>query len=123
MAVAAGIALSLAPSRAQAQAAAKPQNNKERAAQQSQSWSGILVDADCKTGNVADKCEIVEATRSFGFQTSDGKYFKLDSGSNAKVKTALQASETKTGSIRASLSGTMDGDNLKVDAVEIERRR
>ena len=124
MAFAGGLALSLAPSRAQAQAPSKPQDTKtEAAAPQSQSWSGMLVDADCKTANAAEKCEITEATKNFGFQGSDGKYFKLDSGSNAKIRTALQTSETKTGSIRASLSGTMDGDIMKVDKVEIERTR
>jgi len=125
MAVAGGLALSLAPPRAQAQAPSKPQETQTeaQAQQQSQSVSGILVDADCKTGNAAEKCEITNATKNFGFQVGDGKYFKLDAGSNAKVLTALQASETKTGAIRAAVSGTVEGDTLKVNTVEIERRR
>src|SRR5262249_27539940 len=108
------------PARAQAQQPTTPQSS-QVAAQGSQNWTGTLVDADCKAAKGTDGCQITDATKSFGLQTADGKYYALDSGSNAKVQAALQTARKKTGAIKASVSGSMEGDTLKAEKVEIER--
>lgn len=89
-------------------------------AQDTQSWTGVLIDADRRAGNACDKCEITDASKAFGFQTADGKYLKLDRAGNAKVRAALDNSTTKTGLVKASLSGAMNGETLVVDAVQIQ---
>ena len=100
---------------------AKPENpGATMTAQDTQSWSGILIDADCRAADAADKCEVTETTKTFGLQTSDGKYMKLDKAGNAKVRAALDGSVTKTGLIKVSVSGSMDGEMLVVDAVQIQ---
>ncbi len=86
---------------------------------QTQVWSGDLLDAGCRLNSPSDKCEVTETTRLFGLQTADGKYFRFDGDSNGKVMTALQSGKKKTGAIKVSVNGTMSGDTLKAEAIEI----
>ena len=86
-------------------------------AQQSGMWTGTLVDTDCEASASNTKCEVAETTKAFGLYTSE--YFKLDADNNAKVRAALEVNDRKTGEIKASLSGTTDGDTLKVESVEL----
>lgn len=85
-------------------------------------WTGMLHDADCKTSTPQEKCEVTSSTRTFGVMTADGKsYAKLDSDGNTKVRTALQAQKGRaaTGAVKASVTGSIDGDMIKVDSVKI----
>jgi hypothetical protein len=85
-------------------------------------WTGTLHDADCKTSTPSAKCEITSSTLTFGFMTADGKsYAKLDSDGNTKVRTALQAQKGRaaTGAVKASITGSIDGEMLKVGSVQI----
>lgn len=78
--VALGLATGCSGLVAQAQDVAKPENEGAAvAAQDTQSWNGVLIDADCKTANASDKCEVTETTKTFGFQTAEGKCLNLDS--------------------------------------------
>jgi len=116
-----GLALGFSPLKAQSPDPANPPNSSApSAAQSNQSWTGFLMDADCRAGNATAKCEVSEATKTFGFQTADGKYWKLDEAGSAKVRTAIDGSTNKTGLIKASVSGSMDGETLVVDSVRIE---
>lgn len=85
-------------------------------------WTGTLHDADCKTSTPTAKCEITSSTLTFGFMTADGKsYAKLDSDGNTKVRTALQAQKGRaaTGAVKASVTGSIDGEMIKVGSVQI----
>lgn len=85
-------------------------------------WTGTLHDADCKTSTPTAKCEITSSTLTFGFMTADGKsYAKLDSDGNTKVLTALQAQKGRaaTGAVKASVTGSIDGEMIKVGSVQI----
>ena len=116
-----GAALLMSPMWAQEQ-----QKSPTTAAQSQESsmktWTGTLHDADCKTSTPSAKCEITSSTLTFGFMTADGKsYAKLDSDGNTKVRTALQAQKGRaaTGAVKASITGSIDGEMLKVGSVQI----
>lgn len=85
-----------------------------------QVYSGILVDADCKAADAAGKCEVGAATKMYGLQSADGRYMKVDVAGNGKVKDALDKAKTKTGSIKAVVTGKADGDTLKVASVQLD---
>lgn len=112
-----GVLLLSAPIWAQSDQTQQPQSQSQA---QAQTWTGTLGDADCKATDANAKCEITENTKSFGLTTGDGKYVKLDDKGNAKVRSALMSNPQKTGSVKASISGSMDGDTLKVDSVQIQ---
>jgi hypothetical protein len=117
--VSVGLMLCLSPLGAQSLSSNQWEAGQQVQAQQSQIWTGVLLDAGCKATTPDAKCEITGSTQVFGFQTSDGKYFKLDNDGSAKVRAALEAKGSKTGTVEASLSGKADGDVLKVESVEI----
>jgi hypothetical protein len=116
MAIALGIGLSLTPLRAQD----NPQKQTPQAEQtQPQVWAGELVDAACKMNAPNDKCEVSENTRLFGLQTENGKSYRFDGEGNTKVMEALKSSDKKTGAIKVSINGTLNGATLKVETIEI----
>ena len=84
-----------------------------------QTYTGTLVDAECNPTSPGKQCEVTENTKSFSLQISSDKILKFDDEGNAKVREAVQASR-KTGSgVKAAITGSMDGDTLKVEAVQI----
>jgi len=87
---------------------------------QTQTFAGTLVDADCKTADANGMCEITDATKHFGIMTSDGKYTKFDKDGDSKAKSVLATTAVKTGAIRASVNGKLDGDHIKVQSVQIQ---
>ncbi len=123
LAIPALAAMGLCPTAVRAQTAsptfAPPGILLELQAPQIQNWSGTLIDADCKAKTPTDKCEVSSLTRSFGLQTADGKYVTMDSDGNQKVQKALESTQEKTGAIKVSVSGTLDGTTLKVDTIQI----
>lgn len=82
-------------------------------------FTGTLIDADCRAANAAAKCEVTEATKSFGLVASDGKFVKLDDAGNIKVDAALKSSSDKPGEKKASITGEMKNDSLSVESVRI----
>jgi hypothetical protein len=84
-----------------------------------QTWTGTLVDADCKAAMPSMACAITASTNSFGLHTADRKLAKLDNDGNVKVRTALESSGKMSGKVRASVSGLADGDTINVDTVKI----
>jgi len=116
-----GAALLMSPMWAQEQ-----QKSPTTAAQSQESsiktWTGTLHDADCKTATPQGQCGVTASTLTFGFMAPDGKsYAKLDSDGNTKVRTALQAQKggAATGAVKASVTGSIDGEMIKVSSVQI----
>ena len=51
--------------------------------------------------------------------TADGKFVKFDEEGNAKALAALKAS-TKESDLKAKVTGTVDGEVVKVSSVELQ---
>ncbi|HXJ39224.1 MAG TPA: hypothetical protein VNH18_08085 [Bryobacteraceae bacterium] len=87
---------------------------------QVQTFSGTLVDTDCKgAAATALACEISATTRIFGLQVPDGMVLKLDDKGNANVRAALQNGPRQTGPVRATVRGTLADELLAVESIEI----
>ena len=92
-----------------------------------ETWTGKLIDSAChdrSQQNPGDKqksdlssCDATASTTSFAIQTSDGKVYKLDASGNAKAATAMKGSAGKNAS--ATVSGTMEGQTVKVDSISV----
>lgn len=86
------------------------------------SFTGTLMDSNCKDKDAADhtaKCAIACAKSGFGVKTADGKYLKLDEAGNAKALAALKATD-KTKDLKTTVTGTLDGDTIKTEAVSLD---
>ena len=95
-------------------------------------YSGKLMDSACYDKNaqttktdhkekeaLAARCAPPSATQDFALEVS-GKIYKLDSNGNSKAASEFQAGSLKPdndGDIHASVSGSLQGDTLKVDSV------
>jgi|SRR5690242_10805530 hypothetical protein len=102
-----------------------------------ENWNGKLIDASCydnsragstastnsgRTSSKLDKeCAPTSSTSTFAIQTSGSKVYKLDSAGNAKAAEAMQAGSLKSdkdGDVHVSISGSMQGDTVKVDSLQ-----
>lgn len=84
--------------------------------------SGTLVDVMCKDKDLAGhttKCALGCAKSGFGLVTGEGKFLKFDEAGNAKALAALKATKKESG-LKATVDGTVDGDNVQVSSIEIE---
>jgi len=80
------------------------------------------VDVMCKDKDLAGhttKCALGCAKSGFGLVTGEGKFLKFDEAGNAKALAALKATKKESG-LKASVDGTVDGDNVQVSSIEIE---
>lgn len=85
-------------------------------------WNGTVVDVMCKGKDVANhtkECALSCAKSGFGLVTSDGQFYKFDETGNAKALAALKKT-SKDKDLRATVTGTMDGDVIKVDSIQME---
>ena len=85
-------------------------------------WNGTVVDMMCKGKDLANHskdCAIKCAKSGYGLVTSDGQFYKFDESGNAKAVAALKKS-AKDKDFRATVNGTMDGDVIKVDSIQME---
>ena len=86
------------------------------------SWSGTVVDVMCKGKDVANhtkECALGCSKSGYGLVTSDGQFYKFDESGNAKAVDALKKT-SKDKDLRATVTGTMDGDVIKVDGIQME---
>ena len=84
-------------------------------------WSGQLADANCKQATPDQACAISATTTAFGIVTADGKFLKFDAEGNEKAMTALKASSASAkGEARATVSGQLVKDTIKVENLKIE---
>jgi hypothetical protein len=90
-----------------------------------ESWTGKLVDANCKAGEGAvgnpnselpASCLISASTKSFAVQTPDGKIYKLDSAGNSKAEQVVKSNPGKN---EITVTGSMNGQMLKVDSLDL----
>lgn len=91
-----------------------------------QSWNNVaLVDTMCLNKVKADpdkhprSCLLQCAGSGFGILTADGKYLKLDDEGNKKATAALKDSK-KADHIRATVTGDLDGDTIKVKSLTLD---
>jgi len=90
-------------------------------------WKGQLVDASCQDAQQLEKCQPAAATTAFAIVV-DGKMFKFDAASNAKVTQALKnradrsadpSAAPQPGVIYVKVIGAKDGDMIKAETVEV----
>ena len=70
--------------------------------------------------NLAKTCAPTASTTSFAFMNSKGIVYKLDSEGNTKAAAAFQNGSLKPdkdGDMHASVSGSLQGDSLKIDSI------
>jgi hypothetical protein len=94
-----------------------------------ESWTGKLVDAGCAADQQksATTCDPTSSTTTFALVAS-GKTFKLDDAGNAKAIEALKNRADRSTdpkappstTVTAKVTGTKDGDNLKVETIEVQ---
>jgi hypothetical protein len=99
-----------------------------------ESYSGRLVDASCyDQQKSATACDPTSSTTSFALVVS-GKPAKFDDAGNAKAIEAMKSRADRSANpnapagsasapskqIAAKVTGTKDGDNLKVEAIEVQ---
>lgn len=85
-------------------------------------WNGTVVDVMCKGKDLAShtkECALGCAKSGFGLVTSDGQFYKFDESGNSKAVAALKKT-SKDKDLKAKVTGTMDGDVIKVDSIEME---
>jgi len=85
-------------------------------------WNGTVVDVNCKGKDVAShtkECALGCSKFGYGLVTSDGTFYKFDESGNAKALAALKKT-SKDKDLRATITGTMDGDVIKVDSIQME---
>jgi hypothetical protein len=84
-------------------------------------FSGTVVDVMCKGKDLSShtrQCALDCAKSGFGLVQADGKFLKLDESGNAKTLSLLKKS-SKDKDLKMKVTGTMDGDVIKVQAVEL----
>lgn len=87
-----------------------------------ETWNGTLVDVMCKNKDLAShttKCAIGCSKSGYGLVLADGKFVKFDESGNAKALAALKAT-SKEKDLKAKITGTLDGDTVQVESVELQ---
>jgi hypothetical protein len=87
------------------------------------SFNGTLVDTMCSHKDDlaahTTKCAVGCAKGGFGIMTSSGKFLKFDEAGNTKALAVLKSTK-KHADLKATVTGTADGDTLKVDSVSLD---
>lgn len=88
-------------------------------------WKDVpMVDTMCATKAKAKpdehprSCALQCQGSGYGIVTPDGTYLKFDADGNAQAVAALKASK-KTDHLRVSVSGTREGDTIKVKSLSM----
>src|SRR5690349_2872738 len=88
-----------------------------------ESFSGTVVDVMCRGKDLAShtrECSLSCAKSGFGMVTAEGKFLKFDEVGNARTLSTLKKL-AKDKDLKAKVTGTLDGDLLKVEAVEFQQ--
>jgi hypothetical protein len=86
------------------------------------SYTGTVVDVMCRTKDLAGhtrECAITCSKTGYGLVTADGKFLKFDEAGNARTLAMLRKS-AKEKELKAKVSGTLSGDVLRVESVELQ---
>lgn len=87
-----------------------------------ESFTGTVVDVMCKGRDLAShtrSCAISCAKGGYGLVLADGKFLKFDEKGNAKAL-ALLKSATKEKDLKLKATGTLDGEVILVEALELQ---
>src|SRR5437016_5633648 len=87
-----------------------------------ESFSGTVVDVMCRGKDLAShtrECSLACAKSGFGMVTAEGKFLKFDEAGNARTLSMLKKA-AKEKDLKAKVTGTLDGDLLKVEAIELQ---
>jgi len=87
-----------------------------------ETWSGTVVDVNCKNNDLArhtKECALKCSKSGYGIVLADGKFIKFDESGNVKALNALKATN-KEKDLKAKVAGTMKGDVIEVESIEIE---
>jgi hypothetical protein len=87
-----------------------------------ETWSGTLVDVMCKGKDLAGhtrQCAVNCAKSGYGIVLSDGKFLKFNETGNARTLSLLKTSG-KEKDLKTKVSGTLNGDVINVESVEIQ---
>jgi hypothetical protein len=86
------------------------------------SFSGTVVDVMCRGKDLAShtrECALTCSKSGYALVTADGKFLKFDEAGNARALAQLKKL-TKEKDLKAKVSGTLDGDILKVEAIDFQ---
>src|SRR5689334_18421200 len=87
-----------------------------------ETWTGTVVDVMCKNSDLAShtaKCAVECSKGGYGLVLGDGKFVKFNETGNAKALAALKAT-AKEKDLKAKVTGTLQGDVIKVQEIEIQ---
>ena len=88
-----------------------------------ESVSGTIVDLMCRGKDLAShtrECALTCAKSGYGVVTADGKFLKFDEAGNARTLAALKKL-SKEKDLKAKVTGTVDGDIIKVESVDFQQ--
>jgi|ERR1041385_4312267 hypothetical protein len=92
-----------------------------------ENFNGKLMDAACyDQSKGAQACDATATTSTFAVNVS-GKVYKLDEAGNTKAAEAIKSradrsadpSKATTGEVSARITGTMEGQTIKVESIEV----
>lgn len=86
-----------------------------------ETFSGTVVDVMCKGKDLAShtrSCAVDCAKSGFGLVQADGKFLKFDESGNARTLSLLKKS-SKEKDLKMKVNGTLDGEVIKVQSVEL----
>jgi hypothetical protein len=96
------------------------------AALSAETWKNVaVIDTMCVDKAKANpdkhtkKCALACEDGGYGLVTADGKFLKFDAAGNQKTVAALEAT-SKTDSLRATVEGTLSGDEIQVASVKFD---
>jgi hypothetical protein len=87
-----------------------------------ETWTGTIVDVMCKGRDLASHtrdCALNCAKGGFGLVTAEGKFVKFNESGNARTLALLKKS-AKEKDLKAKVTGTLDGDVIKVEGLELQ---
>ena len=99
-----------------------------------ESWTGKLLDASCydtqkatikSNESLARTCAPTASTTDFAIQTSAGKVYKVNTSGNSALADDIRngvLKKDKDGDMHATITGSRDGDVVKVDSVNLEKK-
>jgi len=97
-------------------------------------WTGKLMDATCYDTQKSQKphedftkvCAPTAATTDFAIQTTAGKVYKVDSSGNSALADDIRKGVLKKdhdGDIHATVNGSLKGDVVTVNSVNLEEKK
>jgi hypothetical protein len=90
-----------------------------------ETWSGTIVDVMCKGKDLSShtsKCATMPgcSKSGFGVVLADGKFLKFDETGNAMALKRRKAPAAKEKDLKAKVSGSLDGEVIKVESFELQ---